>query len=323
MKKYNKILKAVLISLCLVLVILIAFIGFNNSNDSFPTQISQGREFVEGVSSQNSHNHIHSIQYLDESDELYIATHMGLYGFNTQEESFFRLKNLTFDIMGFSISKSSPNIWYISGHSIQNPNIGLLKSKDYATTFNRVFDSLNIFSPTVDFHLLKTSPLNSSIVVGFYEDSIYVSDNEGEDFIKIEHEKLNSGDCYGAVCISLSPKNKNIVYAITNNTLYKSYDLAKTFEPISSDLITSVSYVLVNEFNTEEIFVAQENYISKFKFGPEFTFEEELSKYEINELGEEEVVTEMVQSEEKLYVLTNKSRIFSINLENSNISNIV
>lgn len=207
---------------------------------------------VDSISYQ-FHNHIHGLGYDSQSQRLFIATHYGL--FIWKEGKLFQLGNNRDDFMGFSLHPSDPNIIYSSGHS-KNGNMGVMKSEDGGTSFNRIFQGLR--GETVDFHAMTISPANPKILYGWFQERLYRSKNGGKSWDLTSGRGLPlEGFCFGAPCLSADSQDQRALYAGTPNGLMVSRDFGENWTSLNSEL-GAVAGVGVRLSNPRRLFAFTE-----------------------------------------------------------------
>ena len=127
--------------------------------------------------------------------------------------------------MGFSPHPTDANTFFSSGHPVRGGNIGFQKSSDAGFTWEKV--SNGIKGP-VDFHAMAVSPVNPSLVYGWYQGNLQRSVDEG-----VSWEIVNTSVQAGSLVAD--SQDENIVYA-TGRGVSISKDKGVNWQSLSSQL---------------------------------------------------------------------------------------
>lgn len=234
----------------LYIVIIIVFIGgvyfIYFSNSSSKQTASEKELFPE---QSITHGHGLAVDVAD-SGNLYIATHHGLLVLKDQKD-LFRLGGSRDDLMGFTPHPTDPNVFYSSGHPASGGNLGFQVSDDGGYSWTKIS---NGEKGPVDFHAMTISPVNPSLLYGWYQGNLQRSEDGGKIW-KIVNTKLL------AVHLTTDTIKENIVYASTPNGqgVQVSSDKGETWQSLSKDLEGGqVSVFAVNPENNKEMFVFSE-----------------------------------------------------------------
>ena len=189
---------------------------------------------------------------LDTKDptKLYIATHHGLYVLK-DDKNLYQVGENHNDYMGFSPDVNNPGVYFSSGHPETGGNIGFQKSEDGGFTWKQISDGLN---GPVDFHALSVSPVDSSLVFGWYKGDLQRSTDGGKSWTAI-----STG--FPATSLTADPKDKNLLYATTpaHAGVEVSRDQGKSWSVLSADLEGgTVSTVAVNPQETTKLLAFSE-----------------------------------------------------------------
>src|SRR3989344_5215280 len=160
------------------------------SNNLYPEQfITHGHGLVVDVKDPN---------------KLYIATHHGLMVL-INEKDFYRVGESRDDYMGFSPHPTESNVLFSSGHPSFGGNIGFQKSEDGGVTWKKISEGEN---GPVDFHAMTVSPVNPSLIYGWYQGNIQRSTDQGKNWEIVNRDLL-------AVYLASDTQDENVVYAAT------------------------------------------------------------------------------------------------------------
>ncbi len=180
-----------------------------------------------------SHPHGLAVDIGDPS-KLYIATHEGLLLLK-DETDLYRIGESTDDLMGFTVDKKDPNIFYSSGHPSFGGNIGFQKTLDGGQTWEKVSDGMN---GPVDFHSMTVSPVNSDIIYGFHNGEIQKSSDGGESWSMLNKQPK------GIISLTADLESEETVYATTEQGIWVSKNGGGTWEILSEMLSDATVIVL-------------------------------------------------------------------------------
>lgn len=173
------------------------------------------------VSELHTKTHIHGLA-VDKADPAYllIATHHGL--FRAGPDGTTELISPVQDFMGFNPHPQDIATLYASGHPAGGGNLGFITSSDGGRTWTEISPGLN---GPVDFHQMTVSPSDPQTIYGAYGD-IQVSRDGGKswEIAGPAPEKL--------IDLSASAKDKDILYAATENGISISLDAGKSWKSI-------------------------------------------------------------------------------------------
>ena len=168
------------------------------------------------------------------SSILYVATHQGLIrGVNDREWAL--VGNYRADFMGFSMHPDG-KVFYSSGHKIPDaPLMGVARSDDDGHSW-RIIALRN----QVDFHAMTISKANAQILYAWYyrDGRLYKSLDGGSHWQNPAAEGLKN-----VLALATDPTDEKIIWAATQQGLYRSLDGGQRFELIrfSGDTVTTVA----------------------------------------------------------------------------------
>lgn len=159
--------------------------------------------------------------------KLYIATHHGLLVL-LNERDLYRVGKSQDDYMGFSPHPTEATVFFSSGHPSFGGNIGFQRSDDGGTTWKKI--SQGVGGP-VDFHAMTVSPVNPSLIYGWYQGNIQRSTDQGTTWEIVNRNVL-------AVYLAADPRDVNTVYAATprGQGVMVSRDQGVSFVSLSPEL---------------------------------------------------------------------------------------
>lgn len=206
--------------------------------------------------SYQSHNHIHGLGYDSQNEQLFVATHYGI--FIWKEGKLFQLGKNRDDFMGFSLHPSNPNLVYTSGHPESGGNMGVMKSEDGGVTFKRIFRGLK--EETVDFHSMTISPGNPKILYGWFQGRLYRTKDGGKTWQMASGKGLSpQGFCWGAPCLSGDSREERTVYAGAPNGLLVSRDFGENWTVLNAEL-GAVAGIGVDPSDPKRLFAFTQNF---------------------------------------------------------------
>lgn len=181
-------------------------------------------------------DHVHGVDYDPASDRLFVASHSGLWwlelgslGFSgTDEFEFEPVDALKMDVMGFSVPE--PGRMVASGHpgpdgDRSSPaNLGLLAGSNGGEEW----DGVSLYGEA-DFHDIAAVETDGGLMRLYGYDStsrtILVSEDGGA--------RWRSGAEMVLRDLAAGPSDPDTVYATTPDSLVRSTDGARTFEPVT------------------------------------------------------------------------------------------
>ncbi len=209
-----------------------------------------------GTSESKSDNNLYSEQTIthghglavDVQDplKLYIATHHGLLLLQ-KEQDLYRVGKSKDDYMGFSVHPTDPNVLFSSGHSSTGGNIGVQRSEDGGVTWNTI--SKGVQGP-VDFHAMTVSPVQPSLMYGWYQGNLQRSTDGGTTWEIVNREIT-------PIYLAADTADENVVYAATAQGVLVSADRGESWETLSPELeggVVSVIAVQPDDENTLIVF---------------------------------------------------------------------
>ncbi len=178
-----------------------------------------------GESVSLSDTHIHGLAVdRGNSNAVYIATHHGT--LLLQDGNLTLIGDKKDDYMGFSPHPTDPNIFFSSGHPSGGGNLGVQKSMDGGKTWTKLSDGDP--SGPVDFHAMTVHEKNPDLIVGWYRDRLYRSENGGTTWSTL------SASTPPIITLGSDPQNERVLYAGTEHGLLKSIDRGETWENVPS-----------------------------------------------------------------------------------------
>ncbi|MAZ40869.1 hypothetical protein CL654_02030 [bacterium] len=180
-------------------------------------------------------NHIHSIEVtINNPDELYIATHDGLFRLMNGEVGLIGTDGS--DFMGFAAHPTNQNILYSSGHNENTGgNLGLRISNDRGDSWSKLSNGID---GPVDFHSLGISSANPNILYGWHDKSVQVSSDGGATW------GIGSNAIPTVFSFNPDPRDENKVTALTWQGVMKSEDRGITwvtaFDGLGKEAVTAL-----------------------------------------------------------------------------------
>jgi len=205
-------------------------------------------------------NHFHGLGYDSASEQLFLATHYGLFVVTSQAEEWqlYQLGDNRDDFMGFSLHPDDPQIVYTSGHPRSGGNIGVLKSEDGGQNFQRIFSGL--FGETVDFHSMTISAADPDNLYGFFRGNLYRTQNGGQSWEFADAEGLSrEGPCWGVPCLAADAHVASRLYAGTPQGIFVSDDFGDQWQALSTETGVVVG-VGVHPENPQQLFAMTEQF---------------------------------------------------------------
>lgn len=170
-------------------------------------------------------SHAHGLA-LDNSNQLYIATHYGLLVL-IDDKDLYQVGEKKDDYMGFQVHPTEANVFYSSGHPSSGGNLGVQKSEDGGYTWEKISNGTK---GPVDFHAMAISPANPSIFYGWYGGKLQRSSDAGETWEIIESSLSE------VVSLKAAIDDPSKVFAATSKGFLVSADQGKTWTSASSQL---------------------------------------------------------------------------------------
>lgn len=168
----------------------------------------------------NSFQDLHGLAVKPDGD-LFIATHHGLFLLKNDRD-LYRVGNVDYDLMGFSMNPQNPEHVYASGHPASGGNLGVIVSQDGGLTWRQVFRSIN--GEAVDFHAMAIGLAEPKIIYGWYQNKLYRTEDGGNTWNFTGAKGLSE-----PLTLATSYQNPNIMYAGTGNGLNISRDKGETW----------------------------------------------------------------------------------------------
>lgn len=175
--------------------------------------------------------HVHGMGYIESEGGLYFASHTGLKIY--RDGSWFETDGMFNDYMGFNAVDEG---FYTSGHpgvdsDLPNP-IGIQRSNDGG----RSLELLGLEGET-DFHLMAAGYRSHDLFVmnpqenSEMEAGFYLSENEGEDWQRLEPQGLE-GDL---MALAIHPEDSQLLAAASTAGIFLSEDGGTTFNRLTED----------------------------------------------------------------------------------------
>lgn len=164
--------------------------------------------------------HIHGLGINPADDQLYVATHYGLFRAG-EDQAPQRVGDLAQDFMGFTVTGGDE--FLASGHPdpadrSQPPHLGLIKSDDAG----RSWESLSL-NGSADFHALE-----------YRHNRIYGHDSQsGRVMMSTDEKSWQQRAEIAAHDLAVSPADANDILATTQQGLFRSADGAMTFGAVA------------------------------------------------------------------------------------------
>lgn len=201
------------VALALFGVIGVATAGVFFANGSF----SAGDATVQSLAKET---HFHGIAVdPNDSSRLHLATHHGLYllGLDGRVRP---ISNTRDDFMGFTPHPSDSSVLYASGHPAGGGNLGFITSTDGGESWAKIANGVD---GPVDFHQMDVSRADPNVVYGVYG-SLQRSNDGGQSWSKAGPVPD------GLIDIAASGKDASMLYAATQNGLFKSTDAGRSWQ---------------------------------------------------------------------------------------------
>lgn len=196
-------------------------------------------------SSLSDIEHVHGLA-VDVADpkRLYIATHQGLFVL-VNDIDFSRLSKNTDDYMGFSPHPANPQVFFSSGHPSFGGNLGVQKSTDGGSTWEKISSGMN---GPVDFHAMMVSRVNPDLLYGWFMGALQRSEDGGKNWQVV---KSNLQDVLN---LSADAHDENTLYAGTLLGLMRSTNKGESWELLSPQLQeTAITAFAVHPENAEQM----------------------------------------------------------------------
>lgn len=167
-------------------------------------------------------DHIHGIAEDPRGDDLFVATHNGIFTLAPDGTISGPIGGHNFDAMGFTVSEDA---LFASGHPGENtpaelgaPNLGIIRSDDYGNSWSPI--ALN---GTTDFHVLTAGPDGVLYGVPSSQVTLLTSTDEGNTWT--ERAPLGAADLAAT---------ESGVYAAAEEGVLVSTDGGNTFTPVDA-----------------------------------------------------------------------------------------
>lgn len=184
-------------------------------------------------------NHLHGLAYDHGNEQLYLATHHGLFVLQNDADLFL-VGDSVDDFMGFTIHPETPDILYRSGHPRGGGNLGVERSDDGGFTWTRIFTGLG--NETVDFHVMTISDADPDVLFGSFHGELYVTEDAGETWrITASNGLPEQGPCWGVPCLAADSVERTAVFAGTQEGLFLSTDLGETWQRRATNAIAGIT----------------------------------------------------------------------------------
>jgi len=192
-----------------------------------------------------THGHGLAVDAVD-SSKVYIATHHGLLVL-VNDIDLYAVGESKDDYMGFSPNLKDAKVFFSSGHPEEGGNIGFQQSTDGGFTWKKVSNGLG---GPVDFHGMAVSPLNPSLVFGWYQGNVQRSMDGGKNW-----QKFSTPGPF--VALSSDTQDENIVYAASPLGLFKSQNKGETWEKLVEGFVSAIA---IHPTNSQTLIISSEKY---------------------------------------------------------------
>tara|TARA_R110002051_G_scaffold159157_2_gene230528 strand:+ start:1970 stop:2833 length:864 start_codon:yes stop_codon:yes gene_type:complete len=184
------------------------------------SQAALGQEF-QPLSEVLATTHVHGLASQENTAEVLMATHHGLWSVNLDNETAQLLGDSRDDFMGFSTHPAENGRYWASGHPIAGGNIGVIESVDGGETWSKIAEGVG---GPVDFHQMTVSGANPEVLYGVHHGaSLQTSTDAGRSWEEIG--LLPDG----IIDLAASGISPDALYAATNSGLFKSEDAGRTW----------------------------------------------------------------------------------------------
>ena len=302
----------ILLGSLFLLYILGVFVSNQYQESIFSAELIQ----TDSINGENFHNHIHAIQYDSINEQLFVATHFGIYV--VQDNELFWLNETSYDYMAFAINKENPNIMYASGHAPFTGNLGVMQSVDGGKTWTRILSNIGSNRP-LDFHSMTSSMVDTDIVAGYYHGAIYTTIDGGENWQRFNVD-LPQGACAGAPCLIFDTQNSQRLYAGTLEGLYRSNNLGQRWELAEEGIFGAAA---VHPDNNQELVFFRDFEIIRKDLN---SGDEEVLEFSNIELEENEFILQFeydLNNTNVVYIFTSSSKAYELNFDTMNGRRII
>lgn len=186
---------------------------------------------VPSITHEYAGNHLHGLAYVPEAEELYLATHFGL--FLLRDGELLQVGEMRDDLMGFSHHPHDPETFYASGHPRGGGNLGVIVSEDGGLNWQQIFTGIG--EEVVDFHSMVASPADPQRLYGVYGGELYVGDAGSGDWHVASAEGITlEGFCWGVPCLTAAADDPDRVYAGTPQGIFLSDDAGDSWQRLEA-----------------------------------------------------------------------------------------
>lgn len=170
---------------------------------------------VEGIT------HIHGLQVNPaRPNELLVATHHGLVR-GTDDAVWERVGPVQ-DYMGFTVHPREGDVYFASGHPPLGGNLGVIRSVDAGSTWQRVA------LEGVDFHAMAISAADPDHLWGYHAGRLYRSDDGGHAWAFVNEQAPRIAS------LAADPQDPLTLYASTDAGIARSIDGGASFEILAT-----------------------------------------------------------------------------------------
>ncbi|MFC0470842.1 F510_1955 family glycosylhydrolase [Halalkalibacter kiskunsagensis] len=190
----------------------------------------------------DSFMHIHGLEYSQNDESIFLATHMGLININESGWELIGEPEHQHDFMGYTIKDEETMI--SSGHPGPRSDfvdpLGVIISYDFGETWKPI-----ALYEEVDFHLLHLNEKNQEIMYGIdvYNSNFYRSDNGGYDWEMLDTTGLPE-PLASVLSLTSHPQSPDYLLAGTETGLYESSDGGLTWTLKETNLSASALQTL-------------------------------------------------------------------------------
>lgn len=204
-------------------------------------RVGEAGEYTEkeSLTDDFDRNHLHGLAYDHETEQLYLATHHGLFALRNDEDLYL-VGDSTDDFMGFTMHPRTPAILYRSGHPSDGGTLGVQRSADGGFTWTTIFTGLE--GETVDFHVMTLSDADPDVLIGGYHGKLYVTEDAGDSWHIATGDGLPSdGPCWGVPCLATDSSESSTLLAGTGEGLLRSTDLGEAWRRLTNQAVAGIT----------------------------------------------------------------------------------